>query len=186
MFEVKLQKLIDYLEIKEGNFWIEVFHDNEKYFFNEVGFRYGGSGSLYPVDYFRHINQVAIDIYYALTGKSMVEGFKPLYLDNTLQKKKYAIYPVYLKPGTIKSIEGCNELLARFNILNILPMKKEGNTIPDNGSFSQVVMLVHFVYDNQDELKDTLKTIHETITVLDDNDDLMNLILLDINNISLR
>ena len=186
LFESKLQKLIEYLGIKEGNFWIEVFHDENNYYFNEVGFRYGGSGSLYPVDYFRHINQVATDVYYALTGKSMIKGFTPLYGKNTPHKKKYAIYPVYLMPGKIKKIKGIDELIEQENVLNILPMKKEGNIIPDNGSFSQVVMLIHFVYDNYDELQDTLKTIHKKISVFDETGNEMVLTLLDINSFVLR
>lgn len=186
LFERKLQKLIDHLGIKEGNFWIEVFHAENNYYFNEVGFRYGGSGSLYPVDYFRHINQVATDIYYALTGKSMIEGHTPLYGKNIPQKKKYAIYPVYVMPCKIKRIKGVGELLDQENVLNILAIKKEGDTVPDNGSFSQVVMLVHFVYDNQKELREILNSIHEKISVENDTDDKMVLTLLDINNIILR
>ncbi|MCR4715707.1 MAG: ATP-grasp domain-containing protein, partial [Lachnospiraceae bacterium] len=186
LFEDKLQALISYLKIKEGNFWIEVFHDNGKYYFNEVGFRYGGSGSLYPIDYFKSINQVAADIYYSLTGKSRINGFSNLYSDSVVKKKKYAIYPVFLKSGQIGKISGCESLLDRLNILNILPMKKEGNSIPDNGSFGQVAMLIHFVYDNLQELKDTLTYIHETLSVEDYNGNNMIIQLVDIGNFELR
>ncbi len=186
LFEDKLQKMINHLGIKEGNFWIEVFHDEGKYYFNEVGFRYGGSGSLYPVDYFAHINQVATDIYYSLTGQSAIDEFAPLYGVDTPKKKKYAIYPVYLMPGKIKEIVGIDELLKKDNILNILTMKKEENTVPDNGSFSQVVMLVHFVYDNLNELQETLEDIHEMVSVTSETDNDMVLTLLDIHSFKLR
>lgn len=182
-YEEKLQKLINYLEIKEGNFWIEVFHNGDKYFFNEVGFRYGGSGSLYPVDYFKKINQVATDIYYSLTGKSRVNGFPLLYGKDTPQKNKYAIYPIFLKTGTISTIRGCDKLLDVPEVLNILPMKKEGGFIPDNGSFSQVAMLVHFVYNDTTELKEIIRTIHETLMVEDKYGGNMILQLLDTDSI---
>ena len=116
----------------------------------------------------------------------MITGFTPLYGKNTPHKKKYAIYPVYLMPGKIKKIKGIDELIEQENVLNILPMKKEGNIIPDNGSFSQVVMLIHFVYDNYDELQDTLKTIHKKISVFDETGNEMVLTLLDINSFVLR
>lgn len=186
LFEDKLQKMINHLGIKEGNFWIEVFHDEGKYYFNEVGFRYGGSGSLYPVDYFSHINQVATDIYYSLTGQSAIDEFAPLYGVDTPKKKKYAIYPVYLMPGKIKEIVGIDDLLKKDNILNILTMKKAGNTVPDNGSFSQVVMLVHFLYDNLNELQETLEAIHEMVSVTSESDNDMVLTLLDIHSFKLR
>lgn len=186
LFEEKLQKLIDHLEIKEGNFWIEVFHDGDKYYFNEVGFRYGGSGSLYPVDYFRGINQVAADIYYALTGCSKTEGFTPLYGEKTPRKRKYAIYPVFLRPGKIAKIHGRDQLLKNEDVLTILLMKKEGNTIPDNGSFGHAVMLVHFAYDSIRELKDTILKIHQTLTVEDPAGENMILQLLDHDSLILR
>ena len=52
LFEKKIQKMISGLGIREGSFWIEVFHNEDNYYFNEAGFRYGGSVSIYPVNYF--------------------------------------------------------------------------------------------------------------------------------------
>lgn len=185
-FEHKLQAMVNFLGIKEGNFWIEVFHDNGKCFFNEVGFRYGGSGSLYPIDYCRGINQVAADIYYALTGKSRITEFPPLYGRNIPRGKKYAIYPLFLKSGVIKSVDGLNQLQELPNILKVLSMKREGNTIPDNGSFGQVVLLIHFIYDNLEELKKTLYSIHQYLSIINDEGQEMILQLLDIENLELR
>ncbi len=186
LFEDKIQALINYLEIKEGNFWIEVFHDGNQYYFNEVGFRYGGSGSLYPVDYFKGINQVAADIYYALTGKSKVEGFAPLYGSIVPKKNKYAIYPVFLRRGIIGSIRGCDVLLENKSILNTLFMKKEGSVIPDNGSFGHAAMLIHFVYNDLPELKGIISTIHNCLNIEDSNGENMILHLLDIKDFHLR
>ena len=50
----------------EGSIWIEVFHDGDEYYFNEVGYRYGGSISVYPIDYLSGINQIYRDLYYAI------------------------------------------------------------------------------------------------------------------------
>ena len=56
-FEKKIQDMVSSLNIREGCFWIEVFHDKDKYYFNEVGYRYGGSASIYPTDYLYGINR---------------------------------------------------------------------------------------------------------------------------------
>lgn len=186
LFEDKIQRLIQHLKIKEGNLWIEVFHNEGNYYFNEAGFRYGGSGTCYPVDYFSGINQIATDIYYALTGDSKIEGFSPLYDSTVPRKKKYAVYPVFLRSGKILSIKGCNALLNEQNILNILTMKKEGNTIPDDGSFGRISLLVHFVYNNNKELSETLAKIHSKLKVEDTQGKNMVLQLMDVNNIQLR
>ena len=105
-FESKIEKMIQSIGIKEGSFWIEVFHCGDEFFFNEVGFRYGGSASIYFVDYKHNINQVAADIYYALTGKSKVEGFKSLIPNSIPKKKFYAVYPIYSRAGKIVEVSG--------------------------------------------------------------------------------
>ena len=186
LFEEKLQRMITALDIQEGNFWIEVFHDRDRYYFNEAGFRYGGSGSLYPVDYFRGINQVAADIYYALTGKSRITGFTPLYGEEVVHGKRYAVYPVYVRSGVIGKVDGLGTILGMPNVLNILTMKKAGDSIPDNGSFGQVVVLVHLIYSNCRELTDFLAQIHSSISVKDENGEDMVLQLLDTENFTLR
>ena len=186
LFESKIQKLIRHLGIREGNFWIEVFHHNDRYYFNEVGFRYGGSGSLYPVDYFSGLNQAAADIYYALTGKSRVRGFTPLYGPDIPRGKRYAIYPVFVKPGVIDRMEGLQALSESAGILNVLLMKKEGSRIPDNGSFGQAAVLVHLLYADVTELQNTLRHIHKTLQIRDAGGHDMVLRLIDVDGFTLR
>ena len=67
-YEKKIERMFQSIGIKEGTIWIEVFHDNNEYYFNEVGYRYGGSFSFYSVDYMTGINQVYADLYFAATG----------------------------------------------------------------------------------------------------------------------
>ena len=71
-FDEKLQKMFSSISIKEGTIWIEAFYDGKDYYFNEAGYRYGGSVSIYPIDYLYGINQMAADIHYALTGDCLL------------------------------------------------------------------------------------------------------------------
>ncbi len=167
------------LEIREGNFWIEVFHDGDRYYFNEAGFRTGGSGTMYPVDYFRGINQVAADIYFALTGRSRISGFSPIYGEGTPRRKRYAVYSVFAKPGVIGRIEGRKAVLRLPEVLTILSRKKEGDIIPDNGSFDQIALLVHLVYDDAAELRQSLDHIHSLLSITDTDGQPMILRMLD-------
>lgn len=166
-FMHKIESLFSSLGIKEGNAWIEVFYDNGEYFFNEVGFRYGGSISVFPVDYFYHINQVASDIYYALTGRSCVFGHSSLIPSNFKRKQYYCAYPVHAKTGTIATIYGVEELESMSEIVIVNINKGLGSTIIQTGSFSQVVSLVHFVFDDLDECKGTINKIHNTLKICD-------------------
>ena len=168
-FECSLQRMVDNLSIKEGTFWIEVFHDGDNYYFNEAGFRYGGSVSIYPVDYLHNINQVASDIYFALTGESKIYGHESLFKLTRSKKKHYAIYPLYVKPGKISSIEGINELNSNECVIKVLQAKNVGTTIMETGSFGQAIILIHLVFDSNDELVKALDYVHETVIVKDEH-----------------
>ncbi|MBR1639816.1 MAG: ATP-grasp domain-containing protein [Treponema sp.] len=171
LFEKKLQNLFQSIGIKEGSVWIEVFYDNGQYFFNEVGFRYGGSVSIYPVDYFYGINQVASDIYFALTGKSCIIGHKSL-ISNTIKRKKYyCAYPVHMKAGKIYKIKGVEQLCNNQNIILVSLNKNEGDCVAQTGSFSQVIALVHFIFDDLKDCKKMVSYIHETFIVTDEKNE---------------
>lgn len=181
-FEAKIQNLVDDLKIKEGNFWIEVFHSDDKYYFNEVGFRYGGSASIYPIDYYFGINQVASDLYFALTGESMIRNHSAL-LDIKVKKKHYAVLPIYVKAGTISRIEGMDELKNLEGVIKIIQVKKTGDLIHDTASFSQNYALIHLHFDDCSELKRIYNLVFKTLKVYDGNENMV-LNLLDIKTLS--
>lgn len=168
-FDEKLEKMFQSIGIKEGSLWIEVFHDGDNYFFNEVGFRYSGSVSIYPIDYFYGINQVGADIYYALTGKSMVKGHRTLIAGKVPHKKYYCIYNVHMLPGVIAKIEGVEEFRALPECVFIADRKHEGDTVNETGTVAQVFAFVHFVFDSIDECHEIVEKLYNTMHVTDTN-----------------
>ena len=184
-FEEKIQEMITSINIKEGCFWIEVFHDGNEYYFNEVGYRYGGSASIFPTDYLYGINQVASDIYYALTGESLIIGHKSMISTSIKRKNYYAVYPVHVLPGTINSIEGVDILKANSSVVTVLTTKNVGDTIIDTGSFSQAYALIHVVFDSVSELKAIINFVHDTLIIKDEDDNNMINRMLDIDKINI-
>ncbi len=185
-FESKINSLINDIGIKEGTFWIEVFKDQDSYYFNECGFRYGGSASIYPVDYMHGINQVASDIYFALTGEGRVDGFISIIPRNIPKKKYYAVYPIYSKPGVISEIEGQDILRDDNNIVYFPTIYKTGREIDDTGSFSQVVALAHFVFNDKNDLKHIVNNVHSAFHMYDTNGDEMTYRMLYIDKLKLK
>lgn len=184
-FEKKIQKMINSIGIKEGSFWIEVFHNKEQYYFNEVGYRYGGSASIYPTNYMYGINQVAMDMYYALTGRSKINGYKSMFAADVLRKKYYAVYPIHIKPGEIAKIEGVENIKCIKNIIEILIVKNIGDKVLDTGSFNQAGALIHIVFDKKEELIEIINEIHNKFKFLDTtNNNLVNR-MLDVSTIKL-
>lgn len=168
-FDNKLEKLFNSLGIKEGSLWIEVFHDGDNYYFNEVGFRYSGSVSVYPVDYFYGINQVASDIYYALTGKSEIFTHASL-IDKTVPRKKYyAIFNAHMLPGIVSSIEGVDKIRQMPECVFIADTKHVGDNVKATGTVAQIFAFIHFVFDSMDECKSMIEKIYSDIHVCDSN-----------------
>lgn len=182
-FDVGVEKMFQSIGITEGSAWIEVFHDGDNYYFNEVGFRYGGSISIYPVDYLTGINQVAADSYYALTGVSRPYGHTSLVDKSIPRGQNYAVYPVYAKEGTITEIKGLESL--GENVVFRTITKSLGAEIKDCGSFNQNVAIVQFVYSDQAELEVSLERIHNNLIILDEKGENMVIRMLDTNTINL-
>lgn len=169
-FEDKLKSLFEHIGLYQGLIWMEVFHDGDDYYFNEVGYRPNGSLSIVGIDYLCGINTVAADIYYSLTGKSKAEGFSSLILKEAPKgKKKVCEYWVACNPGTVGRIEGVKELQAHANILALFPKYSVGSVIPHTNGFAQNFCVIHFAYNNSDEMQKVLDFIRDTIKVYDYN-----------------
>lgn len=167
LYEEKLKNFFKAIGVSEGSLWIEVFYDSGQFYFNEVGYRYSGSVSVYPVDYFYGINQVAADIYYALTGKSRVHGFLPLCKTNIERKKKYAIYSIHIRHGIIGEEIGFDEIERLNNVVAIPTTKNIGDEVQSSGTVDQVYAFVHFTFDDDNELRRMLAKIQRTLKVYD-------------------
>lgn len=185
-YEVKLEQMFQSVGLKEGSLWIEVFHDGDNWYFNEAGYRYGGSISVYPVDYIHGINQVYADMFFALTGESLITGHKALVDEQIVRGQKYGIYAVHSMPGYLASYQGKESLEKQSNIIKVFLTKPEQVTIEETGAFSQVVALVHFVFSSITELKETIERIHSTLKVLDGEGSNLITKMLDMNSVSIQ
>ena len=166
-FNDKLSQLFKSIGIKEGTIWIEVFHDDDEYYFNEVGYRYSGSVSVYPVDYMYGINQVAADMYYALTGDSLLYDFTSLIDEKIPRNQNYCIYPIYVRNGKIGSIDGWDKVNEMKSVVYTVATKQEGDEIKLTGNFSQNFGMIHFVFETKEEFVKIVRNIDSTLTILD-------------------
>lgn len=171
LYEKKLRSLFASIGIREGTIWIEIFKDGDNFYFNEVGYRYGGSFSFYSVDYLSGINQFFADLYYATTGDSQLYGFKSLIPNHIKKGLSYCIYAVHCNAGTIAEERGLDELMSKYadKIVFVPHQKNVGDTIIETGSFGQVVCLFHFVYETDDERTRIIKDLQSNYQVLDED-----------------
>lgn len=175
----KTIKMFEKAGFTDGPIWIEAFYDgNDRFIFNEMGYRFGGSLTYYPVRYFHDINQLDLMISHATGDK----------IDNTSNvtrdKKKYCILPIHIKKGTIRKVDQTQQLLQNKNIHAIVPVHFEKEEIQDWGSAQQVFAYVHILYSDIQELKHTVSFLLKNLTVLDQNGENMIHTLFDINSLS--
>ena len=166
-YEDKLLAMFRHLGIKEGSMWIEVFFHRGHYYFNEPGFRYAGHVSIYPVEYFSGINQLAADITFALTGKSQTRDNMSLFTHDVPRKRYYCMYYMQLQYGHIAAIKGVEELRRMPECARLTICKEVGDDIRGPRTLAQILGSVHLVYDSVEELRQIVSKVHQTLHVTD-------------------
>ncbi len=165
------------LGIKDGPIWIEVFNDikNNRFVFNEMGYRFGGSMTNYPVQFFYGIDQMELMVANALGRKiecAVPKSFRPA-------AERYCILPLHLKAGVISSISGIEETKQTLGIEQIILVHHEGDVIENWGTAQQVFCYLHISFNTVSELLKRIETFIENVNVRDEQGDNMLFCLYD-------
>ena len=161
----KAKAMLKSIGLRNGVVWIEAFCKEGKFTFNEMGFRFGGSLTYYPVSFYTGVDQLALQIEYALTGHNEQLDCKKY----VPQQKHYCILPTHLKPGIVKKIVGLEELQKKDYFYTLVPVHFEGDEIQAWGSAQQVFSYIHFLVDSRDEVEAVQEDIMKTLHVYDES-----------------
>ena len=154
-------KMLESLNFKECALWIEAFNNNGSFIINEIGLRYGGSLTYYPIQHFYEIDQLEMLIKHHMSEENEI-NYKISDCNH-----KYCIIPFHLKPGVIKKEIGLNEIQNKLYIKAFVRVHYLGDLIEDWGSAQQVYCYLHFVYDNEWDLIRKIENTFSTLQVLD-------------------
>lgn len=159
----KVVAMFKSIGMHDGAVWIEAFAEGGRFWFNEMGYRFGGSMTYHPVRYFYGVDQLELMIRYALDGciKDVPE-VAPQKVD-----KNYCILPLHVEACTIKEVIGEEEITSMPEVYAYVPIHGRGDTVKKTGTVSQVFCYLHVLYDDMDGLKATLKSILNKLKVLD-------------------
>lgn len=163
--------------IKEGPIWIEAFNDKGQFTFNEMGYRFGGSLTYFPVEYFCGYNQMHMLVEYSLTGNCEIKHSR---MSN---KENYCIFPVHISAGKIDKIVGIDKLCEKDYIKAVVPVHSEGDEIQDWGTAQQVFCYLHMTYSDIECLKHRVNETKELLHATDECEKELLFYLFNINEI---
>ena len=176
----KARDMFEKKSFRNGPVWIEAFYDGkEKFVFNEMGYRFGGSFTYYPVRFFYNVNQLEMLIEYAVT--SDYKGVSPKRCD---VDEKYCILPVHCKAGRIQTIEGVEAIKARKDVYAYAPKHLEGQEIKDWGTALQVFCYLHILYKDNNGLRESICDILTQLKAIDEKGNNMLYTLYDIETLT--
>ena len=169
------------LGVQNGPIWIEAFNDkeNHRFIFNEMGYRFGGSLTNYPVQHFYGIDQMNLMVKNAVDEEIKFdynEAFKP-------KTSHYCIMPIHVKAGVINCIVGLDDAKNIDGVEHIVMVHYEGDEIKNWGSAQQVFCYLHVSFNSYKELISSINKVKKTLSVRDENDNEMLFYLFDTNKL---
>ena len=153
--------------LKNGVIWIEAFCNEGEFTFNEAGYRFGGSLTYLPVKYFYGLDQLALQVEYAMNGRYT----EPVHYAKKDREKLYCILPVHVKPGKICRIHGFDLIEKRPELIKTVPVHFLGDVIQDWGSAQQVFAYIHFVCDTRERADDFARWIMHNAGIFGNNNE---------------
>ena len=162
----------------DGPIWIEASFDGTvKFVFNEMGYRFGGSLTYYPVRYFYGIDQLDLYLNASLGRTSLCR------CERQKVSKQYCILPLHIHAGNIVQIKGIEQLQNNENYYAMAQVHFVGDEIQNWGSAQQVFCYLHLLYDNINELQTTVHLILQYLQALDADGNNLLFTLFDIDDL---
>lgn len=174
----KAINMLEDIGVTDGPIWIETFvSDDNRYVFNEIGHRYGGSLTNYAVEFYTGINQTAI-LLNKCVGNTMYDNIESI----QIRKDNYYIVPLHLCSGIIKKIEGIDLIRNNPYVHKVVMSHIENDKIEETGTVSQVFGYLHIKNIDINSLDALLNDILNVLKVFDENGNNMLFCLLKENN----
>lgn len=155
--------------LHDGPLWIEAFNDHGRFIFNEMGYRFGGSMTYYPIRYFYGVDQLEFMLRYALGEHPVLAEQTALIRRDAPAGKRFAILPLHVRPGVIRTVTGEDAVAALPEVYAYVPIHGAGDTIRASASVQQVFCYLHLLYDDMSDLADTADRVFHALTVTDEN-----------------
>lgn len=157
-------KMIKGLGIKYGPVMFQGFINDGKFVFYESGLRMGGEQYYIFTKELYGVSTLDLMIEFSITGKmDSADGAR---LETYCFDKSCCNYYITLTPGRIAKIDGIEEVTKIPQVLQIATFHTVGDEIKETNSLDRVIYRLHVMDDTADALAKTLEKISNTLRIL--------------------
>ncbi len=166
-----MKKMIKNLGVKNGIIWFSGFaskkQDGVKFAFFEAGFRLGGEHMYQYVIQRDMFNPLDILIQHALIGNT-----NQLFLNiNYKSNLKCLTINYFAKEGTIKRIDGIEEIKQLKDCTFLLNLGHEGQKCDSSKAILPKITVIHFCNDDANELSNDAKKSNKFYSIINEEKD---------------
>lgn len=164
----KVKNLLQKMECRNGNVFLQAIYRNGKFYFLEMGYRLEGTALWTVCEAMYEFNPLEgmVDLALGRQLSTQAERLNMLQVD---QPKKWgASYVIWAKPGIIARIEGRNELEQLIPGTKIVWEKFfVGDRISKTNSMDQIPYGINIFANSKDEIKEKIDKINQILHVYD-------------------
>ncbi len=149
-------------EMNDGFIFVQGFYENHNYYVHEIGYRLNGGFSYKIIDYFSKYNQIKELIKFSLTGdmdKTEIQKSNPFFDGYGM------IITATLKPGTICSVAGKEEIEKENGVLQFCQLHDVGEKLMSRGTTAQVFAYILCATKTKEEMQKLINLIQDKLII---------------------
>lgn len=162
--DMKLKKIIEELEIKNGLVLIQMLNENGKFYPYEMAYRFTGEQHYQLVKEQKGVNLVEMMLNFCL-NKSIKEYDNDFINDDKFIKPSVNL-AIILNPGKIDKIIGIEKLKAIPEVKSYIVTHAENDIIEEKVDYSRILLRANIVTDNYEKLLQVINEIQNSIFVV--------------------
>lgn len=164
-----IARFVQLLDWRTGPCFLQAIVRDGRYYFLEFGGRLTGIGAWAPEEYFYGMSKLRMSVMFA-AGMRVNAGDAVRISSDTHCS---LIYMPWLKPGTIRTISGIDEIKHMPGAEFILNRYKPGDIIQSSGSMFNIACYLAIAADSEEKLLDNFAKVNDTLSFISTDDEEM-------------
>ncbi|MEF2246392.1 ATP-binding protein [Paenibacillus sp. IITD108] len=162
----KVIKMFKNYGFKNGLIFLQAFVNNGSFYFFEMGYRLGSAQTYKFIEKCCGYNPLELLIRFSLTG-SMTEENSKINISPYFNSKKAVQLICLLHEGTIKTIDGFEEVQAIPEVIHIEQKHFPNDEIKLVGTYDQILARIYLVSENVHSIIQAINKISKNLRVYD-------------------